>query len=234
MHLQLLAGPQWPLVFINALSRFSGVNMKLSVKVKQDEFTEKVAQAFDLNFNGVIETDIPSFEVPNSNSFSIGLIVGSSGSGKSTILNSLGLPVSGNEIKWNPDTAIVSHFDSPDEAIEKLHACGLASIPTLCKPYHVLSNGEKYRAKFARLLGSDLVLDEFTSVVNRETAKSLCVSVSKYVRKKDLKNIVLASCHRDIINWLQPDWVFDCDTGQKFENDNVKENLNRVARITIG
>ncbi len=77
-------------------------------------------------------------------------------------------------------------------------------------------------------------MDEFTSEVNRETAKSLCVSVSKYIRKKNLKNIVLASCHKDIIPWLQPDWVFDCDSGEKFQNDNVKENLNRVAKITIG
>lgn len=208
--------------------------MELRVKVEQDEFTARVAQSFDLDFDGFISTEIPDFEFPEHDSYSIGLIVGSSGSGKSTILNSLGRPVSGKDIQWSAKKAIVSHFNSPDEAIERLHACGLASIPTLCKPYHVLSNGEKYRAMFARLLTHDLVLDEFTSEVNRETAKSMSVSVSKYARKKDLKNIVLASCHRDIINWLQPDWVFDCDTGQKFENDNVKENLNRVARITIG
>ena len=84
------------------------------------------------------------------------------------------------------------------------------------------------------MLEDDLVMDEFTSEVNRETAKSLCVSASKYIRKKDLKNIVLASCHKDIIDWLQPDWVFDCDTGQKHENDNVLANMNRVAKITIG
>jgi ABC-type ATPase with predicted acetyltransferase domain len=206
--------------------------MKLSVKVERDEFTSKVAQAFDLNFDGIIETEIPDFNFPQYNSYNIGLIVGASGSGKSTIL--MNLVESDEEIQWEPKKAIVSHFSSPEEAIEKLHACGLASVPTLCKPYHVLSNGEKYRAKFARLLEDDLVMDEFTSEVNRETAKSLCVSVSKYIRKKNLKNIVLASCHKDIIPWLQPDWVFDCDLGEKFENDNVKENLNRVAKITIG
>lgn len=214
--------------------------MKLKVRVEQDEFTAKVAQAFDLDFDGVIETEIPDFKFPPLDSYNIGLVVGSSGSGKSTLLKK-GLwwdreqdRFIQSNLPWKRNKAIVSHFDSPDEAIEKLHACGLASVPTLCKPYHVLSNGEKYRAEFARMLGGDLVMDEFTSEVNRETAKSLCVSASKYIRKKDLKNIVLASCHKDIIDWLQPDWVFDCDTGQKFENDNVLANMNRVARITIG
>ena len=210
--------------------------MKLTVKVKQDEFTAKVAQAFDLDFDGVIETEIPDFKFPPSNSYNIGLIVGASGSGKSTLLRESGLWHEDLQdiIFWRPDEAIVSHFATPDQAIEKLHACGLASVPTLCKPYRVLSNGEKYRAKFARLLEDNFIMDEFTSEVNRETAKSLCVSASKYIRKKDLKNIVLASCHKDIIPWLQPDWVFDCDTGQKFENDNVLANMKRVAKITIG
>lgn len=209
--------------------------MKLTVKVKQDEFTARVAQAFDLDFDGTIETEIPDFKFPPYNSYNIGLIVGASGSGKSTLLRKgLWHEDLQDIIVWQRDEAIVSHFGTPDQAIEKLHACGLASVPTLCKPYHVLSNGEKYRAEFARMLEDDLIMDEFTSEVNRETAKSLCVSVSKYIRKKGLKNIVLASCHKDIIPWLQPDWVFDCDTGQKFENDNVKENLNRVAKITIG
>lgn len=212
--------------------------MKLTVEVEQDVFTAKVAQAFDLDFDGVIETEIPDFEFPAYNSYNIGLIVGASGSGKSTLLRKGKREEITHHLDWIPEwqknKAIVSHFDTPDEAIEKLHACGLASVPTLCKPYHVLSNGEKYRAEFARLLEHDLIMDEFTSEVNRETAKSLCVSVSKYIRKKNLKNIMLASCHKDIIPWLQPDWVFDCDSGQKFENDNVKENLNRVAKITIG
>jgi ABC-type ATPase with predicted acetyltransferase domain len=179
---------------------------KLTVEVEQDEFTAKVAQAFDLDFDGTIETEVPDFEFPEYNSYNIGLIVGASGSGKSTILRNL--VESDEEIQWEPKN-------------------------TLCKPYHVLSNGEKYRAKFARLLEHDLVMDEFTSEVNRETAKSLCVCVSKYIRKKDIKNIVLASCHKDIIPWLQPDWVFDCDSGERFDNDDPVDNLNKVAKIEI-
>ena len=83
-------------------------------------------------------------------------------------------------------------------------ACGLSSIPSLCKPYHVLSNGEQFRADMARQLYDGAVIDEYTSVVNRETAVSLSIALEKYVRKNNIKNIIISSVHRDIIKWLQP------------------------------
>lgn len=204
--------------------------MKLSITVEPDEFTEKVAQAFDLEFDGTITTEIPDFSCPED--FNIGIIVGSSGSGKSQILNQHFNRVH-RQTLWLRDKAIVSHFDTPDEAIEKLFACGLASVPTLCKPFHVLSNGEKYRASVARKLGNGMTLDEFTSEVNRETAKSLSVALSKYIRSKDIKNVVLCSCHKDIVEWIEPDWVFDCDSGERFINDDPRESLKKVAKIKI-
>jgi len=209
--------------------------VEISISVKPDEFTAKVAQAFDLEFDGTITTQIPDFEPPEPHSFNIGMIVGSSGSGKSQILRKHFLDDFNSESGsiWNADLAIVSHFIDPDVAIEKLFACGIASVPTLCKPYHVLSNGEKYRATIARLLSDGMILDEFTSEVNRETAKSLSVALSKYIRKNDLKNIVLASCHKDIVEWVEPDWVFDCDSGQRFDNTDPRASMKRVAKIEI-
>ena len=210
--------------------------MKISITVEPDDFTAKVAQAFDLEFDGTITTEIPDFEPPETGSYNIGMIVGSSGSGKSQILrNHFFDEVSKSEKPhtWNPQKAIVSHFNTPETAIEKLFACGVASVPTLCKPHHVLSNGEKYRAMIARSLDDGMALDEFTSEVNRETAKSLSVALSKYIRKNDLKNIVLSSCHKDIIEWIEPDWVFDCDSGQRFENTDPRTSMRRVAKIEI-
>jgi len=34
-----------------------------------------------------------------------------------------------------------------------------------------------------------------------------------YVDKNNLKAVVLASCHYDILEWLRPDWYFDTATG---------------------
>tara|TARA_B100002019_G_scaffold292460_1_gene315636 strand:- start:3246 stop:3869 length:624 start_codon:yes stop_codon:yes gene_type:complete len=206
--------------------------MKLSITVTPDDFTARVAQAFDLEFDGTITTDIPEFSCPDE--YNIGMIVGASGSGKSQILKHY-FEIDTEEISvdWESDKAIVSHFESPDEGIEKLFACGLASVPTLCKPFHILSNGEKYRANVARQLDDLMILDEFTSEVNRETAKSLSVALSKYIKKNNIKNVVLSSCHKDIVEWIEPDWVFDCDSGQQFVNEDPRQSLNKVAKIEI-
>ena len=204
--------------------------MKLTVSIEPDKFTEKVAQAFDLEFDGTISTEIPDFSCPKD--FNIGMIVGASGSGKTQILQNH-FKVRTKQNIWLKNKAIVSHFETPEEAIEKLFACGLASVPTLCKPFHVLSNGEKYRAIVARKLGTGMILDEFTSEVNRETAKSLSVSLSKYIRSKNITNVVLSSCHKDIVEWIEPDWVFDCDSGERFVNNDPRQSLKKVARIEI-
>lgn len=142
--------------------------------------------------------------------FSIGLIAGSSGSGKSSILKN----VFGEEekIQWEDGKSIASHFESYDEAVERFGAVGLNSIPTWLKPYNVLSNGEKFRADMSRKLKDYAVIDEFTSVVNRECAISCSISISKYINKKHLKNIVFCSCHDDIIPYLNPSWVYNTDT----------------------
>jgi GNAT superfamily N-acetyltransferase len=58
------------------------------------------------------------------------------------------------------------------------------------------------------------VIDEFTSVVDRNVAKSCANSIRRYVDQKNIKGLVFASCHYDIIEWLRPDWVFDTSSGR--------------------
>jgi GNAT superfamily N-acetyltransferase len=75
----------------------------------------------------------------------------------------------------------------------------------------VLSNGEQFRTTVARALAetSDLVvIDEFTSVVDRQVAKITSHCVQKTIRRAKRQFIAVA-CHYDIIEWLQPDWVFE-------------------------
>jgi ABC-type ATPase with predicted acetyltransferase domain len=81
----------------------------------------------------------------------------------------------------------------------------------------VLSTGEKFRADLSRRVKDDAVIDEFTSVVDRNVAKAASVAMSKYVRLNNIKRIVIATCHRDIVDWLEPDWVIDTDTGHLYD-----------------
>ena len=180
------------------------MSLVLTSTVQEDEITKECSSSFDFEFSGSTRFTVPNFNMPED--FQIGLIVGASGSGKSSILKTIGSP---KDVTWNPEKAICSHFGTAKEAQHKLGAVGLNSIPSWLKPYHVLSTGEKFRADLARSLEDNAIIDEFTSVVDRNVAKSCSNAISRHIRKVGLKNIVFASCHYDIIEWLQPDWVFD-------------------------
>jgi len=181
-----------------------------TVSVIQDEFTQIASTAFDYAFDGT--SIFKCWDKPNiPDEFNIGVIVGASGTGKSTLLKEFG----NEEIpQWDEDKAIVSHFNTPEDAIDKLTAVGLNSIPSWCRPYHVLSTGEKFRADLARKLKDNSVIDEFTSVVDRNVAKAASTALSKYIRNNSIHNIILATCHEDILEWLEPDWIFNTNNGE--------------------
>lgn len=192
------------------LSLFEQDNKKVkSITVQVDEFTDIVGKMFDCPFTGT--TTFNAYGMPAiPKDFDIGLIVGASGSGKSTLLGEFGTI---KQLEWDPNKAIISHFASPEDGMERLQAVGLNSVPSWLRPFHVLSGGEKFRAELARTLADGALIDEYTSVVNRHVAMSCSVALKRYVDRNKLKGIVVASCHDDIIPWLQPAWVFNTDDG---------------------
>lgn len=205
----------------------------LTSTVVHDEFISASEIAFDCKFDGV-STYYP-WKLPEGlpNNFKLGVIVGSSGSGKSTLLKEFG--VEENPI-WDSTKSIISHFDTPDDGINKLTAVGLNSIPSWYKSYDVLSNGEKFRADLARKLNSNCVIDEYTSVVDRNVAKAASMALSRYIKNNDLNNIVLSTCHRDILEWLEPDWVIDTDSGELLDGfflSDQKSKLTYIAQTMI-
>jgi ABC-type ATPase with predicted acetyltransferase domain len=183
----------------------------LTSTVNRDEFIEASEIAFDCRFDG-ISTFYP-WKLPNSlpKDFKIGVIVGSSGSGKSTLLKQFGVE---DQPVWEKDKSVISHFANPEDGINRLSSVGFNSIPSWYKPYHVLSNGEKFRADLARKIKSNAVIDEYTSVVDRTVAKAASMALARYVKNNNLQNIVISTCHMDIVDWLQPDWVINTDTGE--------------------
>lgn len=145
--------------------------------------------------------------------WSIGMIVGPSGCGKTVCARSLFPKEYAAKFKWQGETVIDSF--SPKHSVEAistaLNSVGFSTIPAWLRPHAVLSNGEQFRADIARRLleqSGVIVVDEFTSVVDRQVACTACHAVQKFVRKNQ-RQLVAVSCHRDIIDWLQPDWIFE-------------------------
>lgn len=146
----------------------------------------------------------------------IGVVVGPSGSGKSSIGAKLGTPYAP---AWSCNKPIIDAI-APDgdfnAVTAALSAVGLGSVPTWLRPFHALSNGERFRATLARLVCEApelVVVDEFSSVVDRQIARIGAGAFAKAWRRTGGKAVLL-SCHYDILDWLEPDWVFDTATGQ--------------------
>jgi GNAT superfamily N-acetyltransferase len=142
------------------------------------------------------------------------LIVGPSGSGKSTIARALF--GEHTALEWNAGS-VIDDFPADYSLQDITEACsqvGFNTVPAWARPYDVLSTGEKFRVDLARrilTLPSPIVVDEFTSVVDRQVAQVGSHAVQKFIRKTG-KRFVAVSCHYDIVDWLQPDWIFEPTT----------------------
>lgn len=184
--------------------------MTLFSYIQPTAIDRAISARFDFEFDGLSYFEPPVFIPPSD--FGLGVIVGSSGSGKSTLLRQhFGIE---QPIEWDVSRSVCAHFDSEVDAIDRLSAVGLNSLPAWTRPYEVLSTGEKFRADLARRLRDDAVVDEFTSTVDRNVAKACSVALRRYIDREAVQRVVLATCHYDILEWLQPDWWFDTATGR--------------------
>lgn len=199
---------------------------------------ESVKGQFDLNIESVVEKFSGSIDIEGKD-WAIGLIVGSSGSGKSTIASEM---FQQNYVRgYNyGDGSVLDEMPkgkTTEEITRVFNSVGFATVWSWLKPYHVLSNGEKMRVDLAHAILSDMdtiVFDEFTSVVDRTIAKTASYAISKAVRKM-CKKFVAVSCHHDIIDWLEPDWVYDTDKREFFfapENTSDRKSKLRYEDAT--
>lgn len=218
---------------MKVLEKLKRSDNPLTSVVERDEFIVASETAFDCAFNG--ESKFYPWELPSTlpKKFKIGVIVGSSGSGKSTLLRHFGIEETPT---WDNDKSILSHFVTPEEGINKLSSVGFNTIPSWYKPYNVLSNGEKFRADLARKINSNAVIDEYTSVVDRNVAKAASMALSRYIKNNDVENIVISTCHMDIVDWLEPDWVINTDSGELLDGfflSDQKSKLNYIAQSMV-
>lgn len=212
------------------------IETTVATHVRDSFRVQQVAGMFDLPSTrrqaATFRVEVPA---PDEN-WQIGAVVGPSGSGKTTIARA----AFGDRIYvragWDDTSAVIDGFgDLPISQITRtLTAVGFGSPPSWLKPYRVLSGGEQFRCDLARALLSaernarsaertnddsnvDLqlvVFDEFTSVVDRRVAKIASAAVGKAIRRGHVRcRLVAVSCHYDMLDWLEPDWMVDMADG---------------------
>lgn len=214
------------------------MHIRLSCPVYDSFRVQQVAGMFDVplaeRMNEEFDVELPALD----EDWQVGLIVGPSGSGKSSVARHAfgeSLYVSSD---WPLDRAVIDCFDglSVRRVTELLTAVGFSSPPSWIKPYRVLSNGERFRCDLAKSLaggqqkltqetnrpattGSQptasstqpiVAFDEFTSVVDRSVARVCSAAVAKAVRLGGVEcRFVAVTCHYDVAEWLEADWVLD-------------------------
>ena len=189
-------------------------NHVVEAEYKPSFRTEKIVGMFDVPASEKLRKEWQINMPIEDRSWQIGLIVGASGAGKTTIAKKVfGDDAYHQGYKWK-SLSILDDFDSDLSARDvtnSLSHVGFSSPPAWLLPYGALSNGQKFRCELARSLldARDVVVfDEFTSVVDRNVAKVGSHAVQKAIRKTQ-KQFVAVTCHYDVEGWLNPDWVFD-------------------------
>lgn len=220
--------------------------MKIEIRNQTTDFNDyrsaRVKSLFNAERGDAFSLDV---ELPIEDmDWSIGLIVGPSGSGKTSIGNQL---FGGGHIVdlydgWPKAQPIVSaiapdaDFDTVTGALANV---GLGDVPSWLRPFHALSNGQQFRAGLARLISNPPetpIVDEFTSVVDRQIARIGAMAFGKGWRRNKGKQCVLISCHYDIVEWLQPDWVLDTGTGsfkKKTTSQSGHDSSWKFGRSTV-
>lgn len=236
------------------------IDVNVSCPVYDSFRVQQVAGMFDVPL-AERATERFCVEVPDeAEDWQIGLIVGPSGSGKSTIARRAfafdgirmtnddkvhsSIDIRHSSFEWPTERAVVDCFgDVPVRmVIDLFTAVGFGSPPSWVKPYHVLSNGERFRCDLARALAKGqearvesqepemtsgsgpstissrfplVIFDEFTSVVDRNVAKVCSAAIAKGIRRGHIRcRFVAVTCHYDVSEWLEPDWVLDMATSE--------------------
>lgn len=211
-------------------------------KVDKTFRASKIMADFDVDPKHSNEHFEGDFDLPEK--WNVGIIVGKSGTGKTTIAKDMFGEelISGFEYKHKSVIDDMPKNKSVEDISKAFYSVGFGSVPSWLKPYSVLSNGEKMRVDIARsILEKDfIVFDEFTSVVDRQVAKVASMAVSKAIRKQN-KKFIAVTCHYDVIDYLQPDWVFNTDTmtfsfttGDDLNKRSQSENVTDQSGENLG
>lgn len=160
-------------------------------------------------------------------------VTGTSGSGKTSLLNTV--------FKTIPNTQMLEEFSNIEvslvdafcdefkwsvaQCLRWLGCFGLAEVRVYLTSFRYLSEGQKYRARLARLLAKNpscVVIDEFLSVLDRQTARVVAFQFQKLCRMHGIAAII-ASSHNDLIEPLGVDSLVLIHLNRKIDIKHFKD-----------
>ncbi|QOV90920.1 hypothetical protein [Humisphaera borealis] len=195
--------------------------MRIEIHNRCSDFSSYRAARVKSLFNCASGADFQlSAELPiERDDWQIGVVVGPSGTGKTSIGRTIWPDVPFYSPAWPERRPIVEAIDPRgdfDPVPAALAAVGLGTVQAWLRPFPILSNGEQFRANLARVVVERpprVKLDEFTSVVDRQIARVGALAFSKAWRRGRGQVLILTP-HYDVLEWLEPCWVFDTGTGR--------------------
>jgi len=188
------------------------VNWSFLTKTDITERTIKVADAFGIGID--TESQFQLFKDFKTTLWknSVVYITGDSGSGKSWLLENVyskfDSSISMNAIQVDPNEILIEGVGkSIDSALKILNMAGLGDAFLYVRRYSQLSDGQRFRYRLAKMIdsGKDMwLVDEFTSLLDRNTAKIVAFNMQKMAREMH-KTLIVASAHEDLYDALQAD-----------------------------
>jgi len=208
-------------------------DVKLESPIYNSYFCKRAADSLDID---VAKKSIHhlSIKADLETPYNIGLIIGASGSGKTTLAKK----IFGDDcfkIILNEEKPIIEQFPENydyEQRSKLLCGVGLTQVPCWLRPIYTLSNGQKSRAEAALSMCQNelTVIDEWTSVVDRTVAKVMSHCIEKHARNVN-KTLILLSCHYDVIEWLNPDWIIDCNKQEYIDRRFLRRDFQRQERL---